>query len=110
VSTFLVEKKKMNAGPLTIWHLQWTRLKTFQGLVAKLAEKGDFFLLVGKQVASGPCDWSLIRDMPGDSEEQRQLRVYALLHYGRKKTLKELHDILLPVDKALAEYVLNIKV
>lgn len=94
---------------LPVWKLESKYIKVFLDLAAKLAENPDTFLLIGQQFAANTGSWYGIRDQAGETSDQRKARMIHLLRSGQNKTLQQLHDILLPVDKALAEYVANIK-
>lgn len=94
---------------LPVWKLESKYIKVFLDLAAKLAENPDTFLLIGQQFADSTGSWYGIRYQAGETSDQRKARVIHLLRSGKNKTLQQLHDILLPVDKTLAEYVANIK-
>ena len=98
------------SNTVALWKLRNSNIRAYLDLAAKLAEEPSIFSLIGKEVADSTGKWFAIRDKPGDTSEQCKLRMQDLLNAGQLKTLSQLHDILLPHDKNLAEYVSNIKV
>jgi len=75
----------MNSESLPIWKLESNHAKTFLDLAAKLAENGDVFLLIGKQVSGNSGSWLAINGDPGETEQQRKSRMIAFASLWKKQ-------------------------